>query len=297
MPTAIALEAWDSLVRMAGDHAGIHITGGEPFLYFERLAEILQQAHRLKLTGLDSVETNADWGDNEHDISKKLKFLDSVGMKRLKISWDPFHEEFVALESVQRLAAIARTVLGPQRVLIRWERCLTHPSDIHSQSEQNRLVTLLNALKSDRARLTGRAAEALGPAAARYPADHFREQNCQKALLSAKGIHIDPYGNVFNGQCSGMAIGNITQVPLDALWKSWQPDRDDFWNILYHAGPCGFIEQACSMEYVLRDKYASKCHLCTDIRRFFFDKKQYSLIITPNDCYGRYKPENPFGQR
>ena len=288
MSVSTAIEAWEGLVRIAGEQAKVHITGGEPFLYFERLSEILKQAHQLKLGGLDSVETNADWGDNEHDISEKLKFLDAVGLNRLKISWDPFHEEFVEIESVQQLYTIARKVLGPKRVLIRWEHYLDHPSGIRSKNESEKYIILKDALKSDPCRFTGRAATMLGESAAQYPAVYFQPHQCQNALLSAKGVHIDPYGNVFNGQCSGMVIGNITREPLDALWKTWQPDIDDFWKILYHSGPYGFIDQAGGMGYPLREKYASKCHLCTDIRRFFFDKGLYSPIITPRDCYGKY---------
>ncbi|MBL7214954.1 MAG: 4Fe-4S cluster-binding domain-containing protein [Phycisphaerae bacterium] len=288
MSAATAIEAWEGLVRIAGENAKVHITGGEPFLYFERLSEIAEQAHQLKLTGLDSVETNADWGENEREISDKLKFLDSVGLDRLKISWDPFHEEFVEFRCVQRLSTIARKVLGPERVLIRWEHYLTHPSGIRSKNEPEKHVILQEALKSDPCRFTGRAAETLGQWTAQYPVEYFQRQQCQNALLSAKGVHIDPYGNVFNGQCSGMVIGNITQKPLDALWKTWQPDQDEFWKILYLSGPCGFIDQACGIGYPLREKYASKCHLCTDIRRFFFDKSLYSPIITPKDCYGKY---------
>lgn len=287
MPTEMAIEAWEGLIRLSGPNARVHITGGEPFLYFDRLAEILGQAHRLKLTGLDIVETNAKWGDNEQDISEKIKFLNSIGLNRLKISWDPFHEEFVEPELIARLLRIAQKILGPEHVLVRWEHYLTHPSGIRNKTESDKIVILQEASKADPCRFTGRAAEVLGPLAAQYPVEHFRNRGCQNALLSAKGVHIDPFGNVFNGQCSGMAVGNITRQPLDAIWKTWQPDQDDFWNILYHSGPCGFLDQARDMGYPIKDKYASKCHLCSDIRRFFFDKGLYSPIITPRDCYGR----------
>jgi hypothetical protein len=127
----------------------------------------------------------------------------------------------------------------------------------------------------------------LGPLAGHYTCEYFHGHSCRDALLSAKGVHIDPYGNVFNGQCSGMVIGNIAQTPLESLWKTWQPDRDDFWQTLYHEGPFGFLEQAGRDGYKQR-QYASKCHLCSDIRCFFFDKKRYLPIITPKDCYGMY---------
>src|SRR4030042_5894880 len=46
MPVDNALSAWKSLRILAGDRAKIHITGGEPFLYWDHLLEILEQAQR-----------------------------------------------------------------------------------------------------------------------------------------------------------------------------------------------------------------------------------------------------------
>ena len=288
MSVDTAIRAWEGLVQIAADNVRIHITGGEPFLYFDRLAEILQQAHHQGLTGMDLIETNADVDGNEKEIAEKLKLLDSLGLNRLKISWDPFHEEYVDLESVRKFYRIAQKVLGPERVLVRWQHYLDHPSGIREKSEQDKKIILQNALLSDPCRFTGRAADILAELTAKHPAEYFKGRSCQNALLSAKGVHIDPYGNVFNGQCSGMAIGNITQTPLEVLWKTWQPDQNDFWKTLYYDGPFGFFEQARQMGYAPKGKYASKCHLCTDIRRFFFDKRHYSPIITPKDCYGEY---------
>ena len=50
-----AIGAWEGLVRIAGDNARIHITGGEPFLYFDRLAEILQQAQQQCDPGIERI--------------------------------------------------------------------------------------------------------------------------------------------------------------------------------------------------------------------------------------------------
>lgn len=288
MTVDTAIGAWEGLVRLAGANARVHITGGEPFLYFDRLSEILLQAQRLGLGGLDAIETNADWGIGEKEIADKLKFLDSVGMDRLKISWDPFHEEFIDMARVERLVSIAQKTLGPERVLVRWEAWMANPSGIRGKTESEKNVILQEALKSDPCRFTGRAAEMLAPLAAAHDATAFRQRSCQHALLSAKGVHIDPFGYVFNGQCSGMSLGNLARQPLDVLWQRWQPDRDAFWGILYHSGPAGFLEEAGGLGYPIREKYASKCHLCSDIRRFFFDKNHYSPIISPKECYGRY---------
>ena len=291
MSVDTAIQSWEGLVRLAGESAKVHITGGEPFLYFDRMAQILKQASRLGLTPLDSIETNAGTWSSPGELADQLRFLDDCGLDRLKISWDAFHEEFIEIDKVRRFIHIAREVLGTHRVLVRWEKHLTQPTGIQEQGSEDKKTILLAALAADSCRFTGRAAEALAPLVAQYPAADFRGQNCQKALLGSKGVHIDPNGNVFNGQCSGIVVGNVNQTPLDVLWQSFEPDRAEFLKILYEKGPFGLLEQAKSDGYCQRDKYASKCHLCSDIRRFFFDKGTYSTIIGPHDCYGNHNSQ------
>ncbi|MBP8604381.1 MAG: hypothetical protein KBI46_00885 [Phycisphaerae bacterium] len=287
MTADTAIAAWQGLIRIAGKDARVHITGGEPFLCFDRLAEICRLACRLGLTPIDSIETNGFCSGSDKELSEKLQFLNDCGLERLKISWDPFHEEYIDIEQVKRTVFIARRILGPQRVLVRWEKYLSAPSGIRQQSQAQRQAVLQRALADDVCRFTGRAAEALAHLAPQQPLTQFSDKNCRNALLSAKGVHIDPDGNVFVGQCSGMILGNVGRTPLDVIWKNWQPDRGDFWGVLYDKGPFGFLEKAQKQGFHPRSQYASKCHLCTDIRRFFFDNQFFSTIIGPSDCYGR----------
>jgi MoaA/NifB/PqqE/SkfB family radical SAM enzyme len=286
MPVDTAIQSWEGLVRLAGKSAKVHITGGEPFLYFDRLAETLKQASRLGLTPLDSIETNAGTWNSPGELTDQLRFLDDCGLDRLKVSWDAFHEEFIEVDKVRQFIRIAREVLGPERVLVRWEKHLTQPTGIQKQSSENKKAILLAALAADSCRFTGRAAEELAPLVAQHPVESLRLRDCKQALLGSKGVHIDPHGNVFNGQCSGMIVGNINQTPLDVLWRRFEPDRAVFFGILYEKGPFGLLEKAQGEGYCPQEKYASQCHLCSDIRRFFFDKRLHSAIIGPHDCYG-----------
>ena len=288
MSVETAIQSWEGLVRLAGDTAKVHITGGEPFLYFDRLAQILEQASRMGLTPLDSIETNAGVWSSDSKFRDQLRFLDDHGLNHLKVSWDIFHEEFIEIDKVRRFIHIARDMLGSGRVLVRWEKYLDNPTGIRQQEETQKQSLLLEALEADSCRFTGRAAEELAPLVAQHQAEDFRGRNCQKALLGSKGVHIDPYGNVFNGQCSGLVVGNVNQTPLDILWRTFEPDRADFWNILYKKGPFGILELTQNEDFYPQSKYASKCHLCTDIRSFFFDKACYSAIIGPYDCYGHH---------
>ena len=285
MDVDTALQAWQGLIRLVGGAAKIHLTGGEPFLYFERLAQIVQQAYRQGLTGLKYIETNASWATNTAEIRDRLKFLDANGLEKLKISWDAFHAEFIDLEAVLRLKEIAEEALGPDRVLVRWQRYLQEPVKIRGLETQEKNEVYRRALRQDFCRLTGRAAFQLAGLMTLSPAASFSGRNCKSEILGAKGVHIDPYGNVFSGQCSGMVVGNVRQTPLDAMWSQFDPSQTPFWQTLSADGPSGFLRQAQVAGYIPAAQYASKCHLCTDLRRFFFDKRLFWPIISPEECY------------
>ena len=111
--------------------------------------------------------------------------------------------------------------------------------------------------------------------------------NCLAAFLGAKGVHIDPYGNVFSGTCSGIILGNINQTPLEEIWKAFHPGRDEFVKTLCEKGPCGLLDEAKTLGYRELPAYASKCHLCTHLRQLFFEKGVRSAVIGPADCYSR----------
>ena len=75
-----AISVWQSLKILAGDSAKIHITGGEPFLYWDRLQGILQEARSEKLGNVDLIETNGFWATSEKITRQRLKRLDELGI-------------------------------------------------------------------------------------------------------------------------------------------------------------------------------------------------------------------------
>jgi len=278
MPVEMAINSWRSLKELAGDNAKIHITGGEPFLYWQRLVEILQEAKKLNLGPVDMIETNGFWATDEDIVRDRLKILNELGMSRLKISCDPFHQEYVGIEPVRQLAQTAKEILGPERVLVRWEKYLDNPAA--NQRERKYIETL----KDYPCRFTGRAAGHIAELAAKETIEEISKTNCRGAFLDAKGVHIDPYGNVFNGTCSGIIVGNVSQTPLTGIWRSWQP-RDKVIETLFCFGPAGFLDEAVKLGYKPAERYAGKCHLCTSVRQFFFEKGLYQSVIGPAECY------------
>jgi hypothetical protein len=135
-------------------------------------------------------------------------------------------------------------------------------------------------------RFTGRAAGRLAALLASKPAEAFASVNCLPGFLGAKGVHIDPYGNVFSGTCSGMILGNVCQTPLEHVWQAFHPAQIEIVRILCERGPFGLLEKAEPLGYVELPAYADKCHLCAHLRQFLFEHHVEPAVIGPADCYG-----------
>jgi MoaA/NifB/PqqE/SkfB family radical SAM enzyme len=285
MSVDTAIRAWQSLKVLAGDSAKVHITGGEPFLYWEKLREILEEAKNRNLGKVDLIETNGFWATDEKVIRQRLKRLDELGMNRFKVSTDPFHQEYVDIEPVRRLAEIATEILGPERVLVRWQKYLDEPTEMKALSNTERHQKYISAMEDYPCRFTGRAAGKLSELVAALPSEELASMNCKSDLLSAKGVHIDPFGNVFSGTCSGIIVGNVNQTNLEDIWKQFHPERNKFVNTLFNNGPFGMLEKACELGYKKANLYAGKCHLCTSTRQFFFENGFENSTIGPADCY------------
>ncbi len=285
MSVDTAISVWRSLKILAGDSAKIHITGGEPFLYWERLQKILEEAGNQKLGKVDLIETNGFWATNDKITRQRLKKLDKLRVRRLKISTDPFHQEYLDIEPIRRLAEIASEILGPERVLVRWRKYLDNPAKMKSLSSAEREQKYISAMNDYPCRFTGRAAGQLAGLVASKPIEVLALANCKSDLLGAKGVHIDPFGNVFSGTCSGIIIGNVNRTELENIWKQFGPTGNDFISTLFNFGPFGLLEEAGKLGYENAKVYASKCHLCASIRRFFFDNGLKQPIIGPAQCY------------
>jgi len=285
MPVDTAISAWQSLKILAGDSAKIHITGGEPFLYWDRLEGILKEAEKQNLGKVDLIETNGFWATNEKIIRQRLKRLVELGMHRFKISTDPFHQEYVDIEPIRRLAEIATKILGHERVLVRWQKYLEDSAKMKSLSSAEREQKYISAMNDFPCRFTGRAAGRLAKLVASKPVDAIASMNCKSDFLGAKGVHIDPFGNVFSGTCSGIIIGNVNRIELENIWKQFHPAESELINTLFNYGPYGLLEEAGKLGYKKAKFYADKCHLCTHIRQFFFDNGLEKSIIGPAECY------------
>jgi hypothetical protein len=170
-------------------------------------------------------------------------------------------------------------------VLVRWQKYLDDPLEMKSLSPAEREQKYISAMKDYPCRFTGRAAGRLAELAALKPVEVLDSVSCKSDLLSAKSVHIDPFGNVFSGTCSGIIFGNVNRTKLEDIWKQFHPDVNKFINTLFNFGPFGLLDESGRLGYQKAKVYASKCHLCTSIRQYFLNSGLEKSIIGPAECY------------
>jgi organic radical activating enzyme len=288
---ATAIELWrslDSLAAAQGKRMHIHLAGGEPFRNWPRLAAIVRAAHDAGLTPLEKIETNAFWATDDNLVRARLELLDALGMEKLVVSTDVYHQEFVPFDRVRRCVEVARRVLGPGRVRVRWWDFFRRPVDLRRSSREEKQAAYAAAWQRHRDRLTGRAAERLAPLLPRFPAGRFRGDHCVEPVLRSRHVHIDGYGNIFPGVCSGIILGRAGPQSVADVWHSlarnWQQNpvveavvTGGSYELMRRAQPFGYQE--------LPKGYANKCHLCTHVRQFMVERGLWPEFVGPRECY------------
>ena len=170
---------------------------------------------------------------------------------------------------------------------MRWRKYLENPIKIDKLSNEERKQQYVAAIKDYPCRFTGRAGGKLAELIASTSLEELKAANCKADFLGAKGIHIDPYGNVFSGTCSGIIIGNIIRTPLEDMWKQFSPEQNEIVDTLFNFGPAGLVDKFSNSGYRPNEAYADKCHLCTSIRQHLFNKGIGGEVFGPGDVYNR----------
>jgi len=288
MSVEAGLEFWSQLAGASPHPCRIHLTGGEPFGDWERLIELARRASTEGLTPLQKVETNGFWATSEEIVRDRVKALDEAGMGKLTVSVDPYHQQYVPLERCRLLVRLAEELLGRDRVQVRWEDWAREGFDTRDMSDDARHDLFARYAARGRDRMNGRAAAVLGEYLLAKPIEEFADKPCREALLRSRHVHVDPLGRVTPGTCAGIILGTIGQMSVEEIWTKLDADYTGRGVLgpLVESGPAGLLSEALEAGYAPNDGYASKCHLCWDIRRHFALKGLHGEELCPLWMYG-----------
>lgn len=297
MSVADALRMWrglDELAARDGKTMRVHLAGGEPMGDWVRLVSIIRAARDAGLTRLEKVETNAFWATDDDLTRSRLELLDALGMEMLVVSADVYHQEFVPADRVERCVRLAREVLGGARLRVRWWERLDAPPDTWRADDASKQAAFAAALQRHKDRLAGRAADRLAVLFERYPAEHFRGQSCEREVLHSKHVHIDPYGFVFPGVCSGIILGDANRQSIPEIWDELAATWRDHPVVgrVVRGGSFELFEAARAVGYEeLPGGYAGKCHLCQHVRQFLVERGGWEQWVGPREVYSNERDQ------
>jgi Radical SAM superfamily len=236
------------------------LTGGEPFVDFERLVSVV--GHGARLGGTVTCVTNGFWARNDAEARTKLTTLRDAGLTLLAVSVSRFHQEFVPLQRVGRALAMAgelgiRTTLKgavvksdlvPGGALDTWKDVL--------DADRITIFPVLPYLRDDQV----------------LPEEeYYRERGLPMHRCPGDAVCVD-FDGVARSCCTMRAdddflvIGDARREPLEEIYATFRNAGKQ--RILRESGPIEFARGAIAagLGHHLKKAYAGPCDLCLHIQ-------------------------------
>lgn len=245
----------------------IYLEGGEPFLYYPIMIEMMKLAvsHGFKL----GIVTNAYFANSVSDAELWLRPLKELEIDDLSISDDELHSG-KCIDSPASIAIQAAKNLGIKVNSISIDKPTAASCEITRKKGE--------PVVGGDVMFRGRAADKL---AKNLPGISWKEcDECRwEELESPERVHVDSFGNV--QVCPGISIGNMWQSPLSEIIKNYNAKIHPVVKHLLSGGP---LKLARHYRTSLDGKYIDACQLCYETRKQLIDR--FPELLAPRQVYG-----------
>jgi len=251
--------------------SSVHIGGGEPLLWPEKLGKVLEIAAQVGIC-VEYVETNASWFRDFESARKNLSELRRIGLRTLLVSISPFHNEHIPFSKTKGVIEACKPagigvfpwIADFMADLSKFDANTTHSLEEYKRTFGRKY--LLQVLERYWIHMGGRALETFRPILTNQPFQKIITENsggCATELANTTHFHIDLFGNYIPGLCAGLSIST------EDLNKPLSETKYPAITTLARSGIRGVFELAQQYGYVpKRNGYINKCDLCTEIRTF-----------------------------
>jgi MoaA/NifB/PqqE/SkfB family radical SAM enzyme len=259
------LEKAKSYIRQASEiesFASISITGGEPFLYYEDLLEIIKTANSYMFNV--TCGTNGFWAKTEEIAGQKLDELINAGLNHMSISVDEFHSVYVPIENIRNIVRATKN------------RRITVGLTCIATQNSMRLKDITKALGEDIVGYSIIEAPCLpiGNALDKIDQSEFIYENdlSSNKCFSENALTIMPDGSAYPCLLTpAFYLGSLNELPIREIMEKF-----------YQNTYCGILEKYGYEWYVkiikdnnlpisLKDKYVNLCDACNTL----FKKEEY----------------------
>ena len=250
-------------------------SGGEPFLYFQQMKELMQFSFERGLRA--GVVTNCYWAQSYSIAYKYLSELRELGLDEIITSVDDYHLEYVNASHIKNVieAALALGIMVGINILF----------TLDSKVRQNNLHEILHIPKEiieDSKLIWTRESSPIraGRAKELFKDDRLKDYG-QNELLNnpceyvIKNSVVSPKGSVYaccgfggadgNGPCEMFYGGNIEDISINQIHNRFK--RNLLLNIISVRGPYILLlmvkEKYPEIEF--RERYVSNCDVCEEL--------------------------------
>jgi MoaA/NifB/PqqE/SkfB family radical SAM enzyme len=242
----------------------VSFTGGEPFLEFELLVDLISFSYKLGLK--TEVVTNCFWANSKSAAQDKISHLKEAGLDVLNLSIDDFHQQHIPINNTKNCyeAAIEEKLKVVIMNVIS-SNCKLNAENIKQFLKDKNIQELGSEKINDPTALLietpfypiGRGAYITEKQRLLKPIEDGRA--CNDVLLD---IGISPLGDVY--PCCGplsclesMSLKNLKERSLRYILEdAW---RNEIFRKIRTNGPFYFLNNVSSRDFV------NACHLCFEV--------------------------------
>ncbi|MBU1244981.1 4Fe-4S cluster-binding domain-containing protein [Myxococcota bacterium] len=227
----------------------IVFTGGEPFLYFPMLRNLVHEAATRNLW--PAVWTNGYWITGTEEFRLTLRYMADVGLKQLILSDDPYHGATPFSAFADQLAPLAAE-LG---VDLRWARI-----EPKNPSAPPDYLFADHHVLAGPLMFRGRAAKECTAHQMRWSLADF--DACPfLSFESPKSLFIDVRG--FLNICPGFPLADLKVVSLKKFFTDFELEKHSVAHAIATGGPARLAGQLSVTD---EDGFADFCHACWVLR-------------------------------
>jgi MoaA/NifB/PqqE/SkfB family radical SAM enzyme len=264
----------------------VTIHGGEPFLYLDLLAAIIEYVKDLNIERR-WVITNGYWAVREEESKKLLSKLKKSGLRCITFSVDAFHQEHIPFDCVHRgidsAVAVGFDTIAVDSYFLSKRRDNEYDkTTMHYKEElKDSHGVVFSSYNAD---FEGRAADQLVQYATLR--EEIPNRPCKLPfwiggdLKNPETVEIDHEGNVT--LCPGLCIGNARNVSLMQIIQDYDYRNHAVIRIIAEKGPGALFSLLKSGSY--NDfLFFNECHACYVARKALIDR--YPSDLRPVGCY------------
>jgi hypothetical protein len=266
----------------------VHVAGGEAFLYWDALAELVEAAGRKGIAP-HFVETNSSWAVNDEIVRERFRRLRDGGVLGVYFSADPFHFMYVPPENYLRARAIACEIFEPRHLSGSVATREKAEEFVQIGRDPERLAAYV---RSHAPKIVGNAATRLAQYFPDVPVESLDlrpgpeysfAEGCYRSVVppTVWEVHIDPYGNIQTN--SGIILGNAKRTRVLDVLSHGVTDDNPIVSAIARKGPRGLLEMAKAKGCPTPSHAKSKCHLCFLVRTLL--RPHFPAILGPAEVY------------